>query len=77
MYYELKNGGGLVLQTILHKFYSLAKDVRITRIWVSSEDSPDSKKTPPKPFNLGATDLPPLGNPKKKLTISDSIKPSL
>ncbi len=56
--YDLAPEGGLVLQDVKHDIFSLAKDIRITRIWVDTEypNGPNLRD-----YKLGSSDLPVSG----------------
>jgi hypothetical protein len=70
--YELKgppDGGGLVIQDILHNNHPLARDTRVVRVWVSSGDP--LKKIDPKGYILGSSALPPTGKPEETFPIDE------
>jgi len=56
--YDLAPEGGVVLQDVKHDIFSLAKDIRITRIWVDTEypNGPNLRD-----YKLGSSDLPVSG----------------
>jgi hypothetical protein len=58
-----KEGGGLVLQEVMHDGYYLAKDIRVVRIWVGTEDPGKSQRGELKDYVLGSQEFPCLADP--------------